>query len=256
VGAADAQELLGPRGTVVEALAHAEGHHVVVEAVDEELGYAHGADFLHVVVADAGDVAHREPRIEPRPQLGNRGEARLDDERARLHVGGQVDGHRAAERTPEEDDVPGLDALLPGEPGPRGVGVLVGPALVRAPGAPPVAAVVEDEHREPQAGELPDRLQAVGNVAGVAVAVEERVAGVGVRRRRDHPAVECAAGNGAEGDVAEFQADAPGVAGVVAAGEIDHAGLGEVRDQAHQCVGGDEYDQDHLHGVTVGRVII
>jgi hypothetical protein len=100
----------------------------------------------------------------------------------------QCDG--GAERFAEVEHAGRLDVVAREQRGAGGLGVGVGRVLARAAGAAPVAAVVEQQDIEARGGEQTGVRDAVGDVPGVAVAVQDMADRRDGRRRE--PAVAAA----------------------------------------------------------------
>ena len=84
-------------------------------------------------------------------------------------------GDGTAQRPAEEDDpvrchLSHLGQILPG-----GLGIAVGSRLGDLPLASPVPAVIDDQDRQAQVMKDPERIKAVGNIAGIAVEKEEHI---------------------------------------------------------------------------------
>ena len=164
---------LGSGAAVEHAAALLERDDLVAVAVEDEERHRQAGDLRLVVIARADEGPEREERVDRPRHGGDRGEGRLEDERAAGPGEREVKGHGRAERLSEDHEPFLRDALLLDQPPVRGTGVPVGALLVGRALAPPVAPVVEEEHRGPELRLQEERaIQAVADVAPVAVGEE------------------------------------------------------------------------------------
>ena len=131
-------------------------------------------DARQVVVAVLHDPSHWQPRVVQGGNIGHRRKGTFEHERAGTVLGGDRDGHGAAQRAADEDDIGGLDVQAFGKPFCAAQPSAMQPASLGSAFAVAVAAVVEDEDRgledvAQMGGQLADGC----HVLAVAVAVQD-----------------------------------------------------------------------------------
>ena len=168
-----------------------------------------------------------------RRHVGQRTERAFENQRPGAVAGSQLDGHRAAQRFAHQNNVAATEVFPRHQPIAGRVGVGQHAGLARTSFAPAIAAIIEDEHRRPDAAMQHDkRIQAVRDVAAVAMAEQYKR----LRILRGHvPTVQAAAVGRFKPNILER--DAPGLPIAL---RIDR---GEEDQRVFQKHGGHQYEK-------------
>jgi hypothetical protein len=166
-------EVLRPRCGLVQSDTLAEGHDLVIGAVDDQHGAPDGFYVLERVVLEARQPPHGQEGVVVTGDVDEARERGIQDKSCGILLPGEFRRDGAAERLPVEEDLPGgdLPALRQVAPGPRDVAV--GPFLGGFSLAAAIAPVIVDERGEAHAVQDLDEGEVVGNVPAVAVAEED-----------------------------------------------------------------------------------
>jgi hypothetical protein len=155
-----------------------------------------------------------------------------------LDAAGKVRGDASAQRAAEENDLSGGHTLDLSQPLVGGLGVEVSARLGRSAGTVAVPAIVEDEAAQPQLAELIETVQAVHDVAAVAVAVQKGESSV---LGRHVPAAQHDPVAALKHNFLEIQAQVGGGERHVANGPVEQPRLQEQQRQAPRRI---DEDQD------------
>src|SRR6185436_10960694 len=138
----------------------------------------------------------------------------------RRFLQGEAERHRSSQRLAHVDETRRVHLPARHERGPRRPRVAMQALLARPARAAPVPAVVEQQDVEAGRGQRAGMVEAMRDVASVAVE-EEHVAARGSGAGRDPPAVQPLAVFGRDAQVREGEADVRGIAVELPVGKVD-----------------------------------
>jgi hypothetical protein len=163
------QERLALRDCRVNGLAHCKGNDFVIPAVHHQYRALQAAGVFRHRVAQPGDQARRQEWIEPAGHIDPRGKTGFDNHCRRCVLGAQPGADRAAQGTAKYDDPVGRDATFIDQVVPGRLCIEIRALLRRLAAALTVAPVVNDQCIHSQLVEDLDAVQAMGDIAGIAV---------------------------------------------------------------------------------------
>ena len=247
-GLGEDDDLLRLVGAIEDGLAHVDRNNTIAGAVEDEQRCPHLVDHIDRVVAIGHEGLHPHPGIVTLSRVRDRGVGRIEDDPLDRLGGRHLDGDAGAEALAIDDDLLRPHTLIT-QPaiGELRVGDVV--RLGRMPGRAAVAPVGEHEHTVASAAIEGDPVTPAGEIAAVAVEVEQRrLAGSSLRMPGDEPlAIGCR-----EHDLGDIQTDR-GRDDTRRISRIEQASLASIeRDTGHEVEAGE--GKRHFPGERGGAV--